>query len=171
VKRVIIGAIFFLAVGCKNDKDNSSDSVLDGKESFEPIVQTIDRGDLKKMLENPEKVTVLNFWATWCKPCIEELPEFVDVYTEMGDQIDMRLISLDQAQKIDSVVVPFLKKENIRIPVLVLDDPVSNEWIPMVDPHWDGAIPVTIIYNEQQKIFLEKQVTSSELIDEINRLK
>ena len=135
-----------------------------------PIAQAqkIDREEFKKVLnQESEKVQVINFWATWCAPCVEELPAFEEMSKEYKDEIEMTLISLDDAELIEKKVNPFLKENEITATVLLLDDPYSSEWIPMVDPHWDGAIPVTLIKNNSKSRFYNRTFTESELEKEI----
>ena len=130
--------------------------------------QKIDRDEFKKVLKKEsEKVQVINFWATWCAPCVEELPAFEEMSKKYDDELDMTLISLDDADLIDKKVNPFLRENEITASVLLLDDPYSSEWIPMVDPHWDGAIPVTLIKNNSKSMFYNRTFTENELEKEI----
>ena len=72
------------------------------------------------------------------------------------------LVSLDFKKQIDSKLIPFLNKRNIESDVIVLLDGKSTKWIDRVDPSWSGAIPITIIYNKDKRLFLEKQFHSEE---------
>ena len=124
----------------------------------------IQRDGFKKILETPkEKIQVINFWATWCAPCVEELPAFEKLLSNYGDDVEVTLVSLDDVEKLDTKVNPFLIKENIHANVFLLDDPYAAEWIPMVDAHWDGAIPVTLIKSKTQSRFYNQEFTYSEL--------
>lgn len=132
----------------------------------EPAAQAtiIKRDGFKSMLDKPvEKIQVINFWATWCAPCVEELPAFQKLRENYKDQIDLTLVSLDDVEKLETKVNPFLKKENIHATVYLLDDPYAAEWIPMVDAHWDGAIPVTLIKSKTQSRFYNQEFTYDEL--------
>lgn len=155
MKRFIILVLVILCCSCKENK---------------PIAQAqkIDREQFLEVLEQEGgKVQVINFWATWCAPCVEELPAFEQMSREYSDEIDMTLISLDDVDLIEKKVNPFLKENEITATVLLLDDPYSSEWIPMVDPHWDGAIPVTLIKNNSKSRFYNRTFTESELEKEI----
>ncbi len=129
--------------------------------------EIVQRDYLVQLLETPstENVQVINFWATWCAPCVEELPAFVEADQE--DNIEVILISLDEAKNVDAMVNPFLKENNITATVKLLDDPYAAEWIPMVDPHWDGAIPATLIQKGSKRMFYNTSLTAQELKDEI----
>ncbi len=130
--------------------------------------QIIDRAEFKNVLnKESDKVQVINFWATWCAPCVEELPAFEQVGSEYRDQIDIILISLDDSENIDSKVNPFFQANEIRSNVVLLDDPYAAEWIPLVDPHWDGAIPVTLIKSSTKTRFYNQTFSQQELEKEI----
>lgn len=131
-----------------------------------PVSQviTIDKEELKKItLPINEKIRVINFWATWCAPCVEELPYFEKLGKKYGDKLEVILISLDDAKNIKSTVQPFLKENQIKSSVLLLDDPYAAEWIPIVDMHWDGSIPVTLIASKNKKQFYNKALSYDEL--------
>ena len=130
--------------------------------------EVVKREYLKKLLESPssDKVQVINFWATWCIPCVEELPAFVSIDDESG--VEVILISLDDVENVDELVNPFLIQNNITSTVKLLDDPYAAEWIPMVDQHWDGAIPATLIQKGSKKMFYNTSFTIKELEQEVN---
>jgi thiol-disulfide isomerase/thioredoxin len=133
-------------------------------------VNTIDKNGLQKIISTEsEKIKVINFWATWCAPCIEEMPYFEEIGASYQDEIDVFLISLDQANTLEKAVQPFVEKNEIKSQVLLLDDPYAAEWIPIVDAHWDGAIPVTLIIAKNKKQFYNKALTQEELAKAINQ--
>ena len=76
------------------------------------------------------------------------------------------MVSLDFSEDLDSRVIPFMRKHNMQNEVILLDDPQSNLWIPLVDEKWTGAIPATLIYGNGFREFRAKEFTFSEL-DEI----
>jgi thiol-disulfide isomerase/thioredoxin len=134
-------------------------------------VITIDQKGLKEVtLPLDKKIKVINFWATWCAPCVEELPYFEKLGAKYEDKLEVILISLDDVKNIKSTVEPFLKNNQIKSKVLLLDDPYAAEWIPLVDTHWDGAIPVTLIVSKNKKQFYNKALSYDELEDAIEKL-
>ncbi len=131
-----------------------------------PIAQAtaIDRADLQELLaKETNQVQVINFWATWCAPCVEELPAFEKLGSNYQDEVKVTLISLDEEAVLEEKVNPFLIEHEIKSEVVVLDDPYAAEWIPMIDDHWDGAIPVTLIQANGKKRFYNQSFTYDEL--------
>ena len=109
---------------------------------------------------------VINFWATWCGPCVKELPYFEDLpeVDPNGKPIKVILVSLDFINQLESRLIPFLNDNSIKSEVIFLKDSKYNDWIDRVDPEWSGAIPITVIYNKQGRIFLEREFHSVEEI-------
>lgn len=116
-------------------------------------VPVIDLDILEKRLENGADTTyVVNFWATWCGPCVKELPFFETLGANNADKkFKVLLVTLDFVENLESKVIPFIEKKAIKSEVLLLDESNPNEWIPRVSEKWSGAIPATIFVNTQKK--------------------
>ena len=111
---------------------------------------------------------VINYWATWCGPCVKELPYFEQLLKAYShDKTRVILVSLDFPKKVDSKLLPFLNKHNIQSEVVILDDPKSNIWIDKVDLSWEGAIPVTIIYRGEKRVFWDGEFDTYEDLDKL----
>jgi len=136
-------------------------------------VKVINKKDLEKILSNPsDTVYILNLWATWCKPCIMELPYFEKVNIDFkGSNVKVILMSLDFKEDLDEKVLTFLKKKNVQSEVLLLDETDYNSWIDTVEKSWAGAIPITLIFNNSKKIrhFIDHEVEAGELEGIINK--
>jgi len=120
--------------------------------------------------QNDDKLYVVNFWAAWCVPCVEELPDFVKLYNEYKKDIDfeMVLVSLDRASDLETKVEPFVQKHNITPPVFILSDVKRmNEWIPAINTHWSGAIPATAIYKNGKQLFFKEGIMSYEELKKV----
>jgi thiol-disulfide isomerase/thioredoxin len=118
---------------------------------------------------------IINFWATWCIPCRKELPEFERIHAENANSgnVKVLLVSLDFASKLESSLIPYLEKNEITAPVVLLSDPNSNFWINKVDPSWTGSLPATIIYKGDQRRFFEQELDYTSInntISELNKL-
>jgi len=113
---------------------------------------------------------VINFWATWCKPCVKELPAFEELNEKFKDQkVKVILVSLDFIKHYDTQLLPFIKDRQLKSKVMLLNDPKSNRWIDKVSPEWSGAIPATVIYKREMREFFERSFTFSELEVEVNQ--
>ena len=97
--------------------------------------------------KNNDTVYLINFWATWCKPCREEIPAIERVGSKYQSQkFKVILVSLDFPNQLSTGLPSFIQKNGIRSKVIMLDDPKQNEWIDKIDKHWAGDIPFTVIY-------------------------
>ena len=116
-------------------------------------VPVIGLDDLENRLENGADTTfVVNFWATWCGPCVKELPYFeVLEKANSGDAFKVLLVSLDFINQLDSKVIPFVDKKKLVSEVVLMDEDRPNEWIPRVSEKWSGALPATLFVNTQKK--------------------
>ena len=125
--------------------------------------------DMKWIFNQQNDTTyVINFWATWCKPCVEELPFFLELdNTYRDEKVKLILVSLDFEKQIEKKLIPFIKKHNLQPEVVVLTDPDANSWIPKVAEEWSGAIPATLVYNTKNRSFYEQSFESFEELNSI----
>lgn len=127
----MVAALIFTGCGESNEaktiiEDNSSFEQLkaqsnktftlnttDGK----AIILNLDNNVLKsKDLEG--KVVLLNFWATWCPPCIEEMPTFNKMYEKYGDKFELIGVLFERDKDMNELLA-FMKKHNMKFPVTV----------------------------------------------------
>ena len=121
--------------------------------------------------QDNDSTYLINFWATWCIPCVQELPHFETLLKKHQSQkLSVKLVSLDFIDKVDKSLFPFLKKKKLKSEVLLLADDNANEWIDKVDSNWSGALPATVIYNKNGRRFFEKSFTFEELEKEYLKL-
>jgi thiol-disulfide isomerase/thioredoxin len=101
---------------------------------------------LNRINNNSDTTYVVNFWATWCKPCVAELPEFEKFHIEnQGRKIKVLLVSLDFVEEIDKKLKDFLSKNKLTCEVVLLDEVNGNNFINKISEQWSGAIPATLI--------------------------
>jgi thiol-disulfide isomerase/thioredoxin len=111
---------------------------------------------------------VINFWATWCQPCIEEMPYFEELHEEFSEEkVRVVLVSLDFEKDVEPRLIPFLEEKQLQSDVALLLDGKYNDWIDRVEPTWDGAIPVTLIYKGNQKRFHGKQYANYQQLSDM----
>jgi thiol-disulfide isomerase/thioredoxin len=127
--------------------------------------------DAEWLQKKSDSTYVVNFWATWCKPCIKEMPYFEKIASEYAEKkVKVVFVSLDFPDRLGTQVVPFIEKNRIQSEVVLLDDDNANDWIPKVSTEWQGAIPATLIYNQDQRVFFERSFTYEELENEVKSL-
>ena len=144
--------------------------------SFTPktAIDVIKWNDLEAIInKQDDKTYIINFWSTWCPPCIKEIPEFERINTEFKDQgVEVIFVSLDAKTTLESTLIPFVEKKKIKSRMVLLDEPDFNSWIPKVDKDWSGAIPTTLIINSSKKIkkLHEGTYTYQQLKEEIKHI-
>ncbi|MEM6721192.1 MAG: TlpA disulfide reductase family protein [Bacteroidota bacterium] len=177
MKKVTFLLFFSILISCKSKtKSEKSTDVADAKSTVEKTSSTeattktdipvLNFEQFEKYLNiEDDNIHVVNFWATWCAPCVKELPYFEAVNQEYKDKnVKVLLVSLDfNLKKLNS----FLTKNNLKSEQVLLDDPDQNAWIPKVSTKWSGAIPATVIYKKGKRAFFEKSFTKAELEKEL----
>lgn len=123
-------------------------------------------GGLQRMIDEPsEKIKVINFWATWCAPCIKELPLFEQM-TEQRQDVNVNLVSVDiDLDPNPDKVHRFVARKKLKSQVFILDESDPNSWIDKIDKSWSGAIPATLVINTSngKRKFVERELTESDL--------
>jgi thiol-disulfide isomerase/thioredoxin len=106
---------------------------------------------------------IINFWATWCIPCIKELPYFEELQTKnKNEKIKVILVSLDFTME---QVEKYIEKKKLLNEVVLLSDSKTNDWIDKVDPSWSGAIPITLFIKGKRRVFYEKDYENLEQLE------
>ena len=172
MKKLVFGGVLSLVLvlfSCQSKKESTETD-----ETGQQIALITDYNDLfAKFTKNDEKLYVINYWATWCKPCIEELPEFMEVNNELKDNTNFKmiLVSLDKYSALETDLKSFIEKKNMPSDVyLMSDNNRQMEWIPLVNERWSGAIPATALYkNGKQLSFSEGTLTKEQLKELIHK--
>jgi len=110
----------------------------------------------KGIFKEESTVYVINFWATWCAPCVKELPSFEKLHLE-NKNVKVILVSLDSKKDLNTKLLPFLNRKKITAEVIQLTDKDYNSWLPKVDNDWSGSIPSTWLVQGKRKLFVEKE--------------
>ena len=129
--------------------------------------------DLKAAITNADKPTVFNFWATFCKPCVEEIPYFQQIvkkYDSAG--VQLVLISLDLSDAYPKQISTFAQKHKFSSPIKFLNETNADLFCPAVDSSWSGAIPASLFINNKTgyRKFFEEQLSSEKLEREIQQM-
>lgn len=129
--------------------------------------------DLQSAIVNTDKPTIFNFWATYCKPCIEEIPHFQELvkkYDSAG--VQLILVSLDFSENYPKKIKAFAARQKFTAPIKFLDETNADLFCPAVDSSWSGSIPASLFINNATgyRYFLEDQLSREELEKEIIRM-
>lgn len=112
-----------------------------------------------------DHIKVINFWATWCAPCVKEMPLFEKLDQERTD-VQVTFVSMDLDLDPDpSKVYKFVARKKLQSKVVMLDEKNPNSYIELIDKSWSGALPATIIVNSKtgQRKFVEKELHEGDL--------
>lgn len=141
--------------------------------AFAQHVAVVKFPELQKRLARPTDTTyVVNFWATWCAPCVKELPNFEQIRTAYANKkVKVLLVSLDYASQVDKKIKPFVQRRGLKSEVLVLNETDPNEWLEKVDAKWSGSLPFTLIFNNKtkQRATFEHELTKTELANALQK--
>ena len=129
--------------------------------------------DLEKIIKESKTPLIINFWATFCKPCMEEIPHFQKLgkkYEKNG--VKLLLVSLDMKDDFPSRVNAFVKRKKIATPVAWLDETNADYFCPRIDKTWSGAIPATLFINNRNSYrkFTEEPLSEEQLEKEIRMI-
>lgn len=123
-------------------------------------------GDFEKaVIKKDGNIYVINFWATWCGPCVKELPHFEKLHQE-NKKVKVILVSLDSKKDTETKLIPFIKKKKLTAEVIALTDKDYNTWLDKIDKNWSGSIPATLIINGMERNFAETEFDSFAQLNE-----
>lgn len=148
---------FFFALGCwAQSVRQPAPSEVIRQNGYSLEVFTFDEFKIW-MEKNDDTLYVINFWATWCRPCVEELPYFERLNDSLTKHsAKLILVSLDSRKKAEAELIPFIQKKTLKSKVIHLNAPDFNNWLDKVSPDWSGSIPATLMVKNGEKAFFEQ---------------
>jgi thiol-disulfide isomerase/thioredoxin len=127
---------------------------------------------VKYMNQKSDTILVINFWATFCKPCVAEIPDFINVANKYkSKKVKLLLVSLDLPSFYPKKIATFAAKNNLKTNIAWLNETNADYFCPIIDSSWSGAIPATLIVNTKTgyKKFFEAEMRGEELERELRK--
>lgn len=132
---------------------------------------TVDRLN-DRIKQGQDTTYIVNFWATWCAPCIKEIPHFEKLQQEKGqEKLKVLLVSVDFKSRFEKSVVPFVRERGLKNEVFLLDETDQQVYIDRIDKSWSGAIPATLFVKGKNRKFIEREFTYPSLLTEYQNFK
>lgn len=119
--------------------------------------------------QKDDLVHVVNLWATWCAPCVKEIPDFERLNEEFKSKgVQVTLISLDMEDQFESKLVPFVK-QNIKSDVFVVLPENDTDFPNKFDKNFNGALPATLIYDKDKRYLINGTTNYNELVEQLRK--
>lgn len=141
--------------------------------AFSQEATPVQASGLDQLLRHPDTALVVNLWATWCAPCIKEIPYFEKQAKLLKDQkIKFIFLSLDMEDAYPKKIKQFIRRYKMHSPVFWLNESNANKYATKIDPRWEGSIPATIFINTRKgyRKFVEGEMSEAELKQEVSRM-
>ncbi|MFY7899853.1 MAG: TlpA disulfide reductase family protein [Chitinophagaceae bacterium] len=141
-------------------------TVLYSLQAQSQTIKKVKITDVIKMADTATTPLIINFWASWCKPCVQELPWFEKTVAEYQSKgVKLVLVSLDFAEDYPKGIAEFAKKKGYTSQIVWLNETDANMFCPKIDKTWEGTIPVTLMVNNAKKYraFYNQQLPEGQL--------
>ncbi len=113
-------------------------------------IPSVKMDDVVKMIDTSKGPLIINFWASWCKPCIQEIPGFEKQVSLAGDKVKLVLVSLDFSEDYPDKLKVFVSAQKYASSILWLSEKDANSFCPKIDNEWEGGIPATLFVNRSK---------------------
>lgn len=136
--------------------------LLIGAAGFSQTIKKVKIEDLAEYIKKSDHPLVVNFWATWCAPCVEELGYFsTEIKKFQQQKAELVLVSLDFEDAYPAKIASFVKKKKYEASFYWLNETNADHFCPQIDPKWTGSIPSTLFINNKTgyRKFFERQLT------------
>ena len=140
---------------------------------FSQTIRKVKITDVEEYVKNSDHPIVLNCWATWCAPCIEEIPYFMQTVKQYSDQkVELLLVSCDFPKSYPNKILELIKKKQLEATFFWLNETNADYFCPKIDPKWDGTLPSTLFVNAKTgyRKFFGRPMTDRQIALEVSKL-
>lgn len=140
---------------------------------FSQTIKKVKATEVEAYIKNSDHPIVLNCWATWCAPCVGEIPYFMETVKKYSDQkVELVLMSLDFPNYYPNKILDLIKKKHFEATFLWLDETNADYFCPKIDPKWDGTLPSTLYVDPKTgyRKFFGRPMTDRQIDLEVGRL-
>jgi thiol-disulfide isomerase/thioredoxin len=133
-------------------------------------VRSVKITELEKTIKESKTPLIVNFWATFCVPCLQEIPYFQEIASQYkSNDVSLVFVSLDMKEAYPVKVNNMAKKLNLTYPVVWLNETNADYFCPRIDTTWTGGMPSSLFVNNATGYhkFLEEPLSKEKLEKEI----
>ena len=136
--------------------------LLQGLIGLTQQVKKVKINEIEEIIIKSDHPVVISFWATWCLPCIHEIPYLQSTIAKYQDKnVELVFVSLDFRESYPKAIEAFVKKNGYEASFYWLNETNADQFCPKIDPKWDGSIPATLFLNNKTNYrkFYDRQLT------------
>ena len=137
-------------------------SMVSGAQDVKAVKVT----ELARTINESKGPLIVNFWATFCVPCIQEMPYFQEMARQYKSQnVSLLFVSLDLKEAYPTKVNAMAKKLQLTFPVVWLNETNADYFCPKIDTTWSGSMPSSLFVNNATGYhrFFEDQLSKEKL--------